>query len=237
MAEKPEDKARKTIDQLLAGAGWTIQDSDEANVAASRGVAIREFPLKSGYAQARVPVPPVAQPVAQPLLAVQRKEPEPKEHRQDPDRSGQAACTTKKPMTFYRRNLPHWHPPGRAIFLTWRLFGSLPKGTGKSACTTSGTATPGCATSKGTGQSASATESGRRFRVSDAELDRGAYGPTWLRDPKIAGYVEEAIIRGEELGQYTLHAYVVMPNHVHLLLQPLVPLARITGGIKGGLWA
>jgi len=49
MPEKPEDKARKTIDQLLTVAGWTIQDTDEANVAASRGVAIREFPLKSGY--------------------------------------------------------------------------------------------------------------------------------------------------------------------------------------------
>ena len=31
-------------------------------------------------------------------------------------------------MSFYRRNLPHWHPEGKAIFVTWRLFGSLPKG-------------------------------------------------------------------------------------------------------------
>src|SRR5437588_8171297 len=29
-------------------------------------------------------------------------------------------------MTFYRRNLPHWQPEGKPIFLTWRLFGSLP---------------------------------------------------------------------------------------------------------------
>jgi len=28
---------------------------------------------------------------------------------------------------FYHRNLPHWHPAGRAIFLTWRLHGSLPQ--------------------------------------------------------------------------------------------------------------
>jgi REP element-mobilizing transposase RayT len=35
------------------------------------------------------------------------------------------------------------------------------------------------------------------------------------------------------LGHYNLDAYVVMPNHVHVLLEPLVPLARITGGIKG----
>ncbi len=29
--------------------------------------------------------------------------------------------------TYYRRNLPHWHPIGRSIFLTWRLDGSLPR--------------------------------------------------------------------------------------------------------------
>jgi type I restriction enzyme R subunit len=49
MADKPEDKARKSIDQLLVAAGWVIQDTNEANVAACRGVAIREFPLNSGY--------------------------------------------------------------------------------------------------------------------------------------------------------------------------------------------
>jgi hypothetical protein len=30
-------------------------------------------------------------------------------------------------MVYYERNLPHWHPDGKAIFLTWRLFGSLPR--------------------------------------------------------------------------------------------------------------
>jgi hypothetical protein len=49
MPDKPEDKARKTIDDLLSKAGWTIQDRDLANLSAARGVAIREFPLKSGY--------------------------------------------------------------------------------------------------------------------------------------------------------------------------------------------
>jgi len=133
-------------------------------------------------------------------------------------------------MTFYRRNLPHWHPEGKAIFITWRLFGSLPKGIapGKSACVTKeSTGRSACATKEST------KDSGRRFRQMDAELDRGAYGPAWLRDPEIAGYVEDAILRGEELGHYQLDTYVVMPNHVHVLLWPRMPLARITGGIKG----
>ena len=29
-------------------------------------------------------------------------------------------------MTFYRRHLPHWQYPGQDLFITWRLFGSLP---------------------------------------------------------------------------------------------------------------
>ncbi|HEV2246813.1 MAG TPA: transposase [Terriglobia bacterium] len=148
------------------------------------------------------------------------------------------------PMTFYRRNLPHWHPEGKSIFLTWRLFGSLPRSvqaTGRSASARvtksrairatgrSAGATSAGATSAGT-TSASTTEWFRRF---DAELDKGLVGPVWLRDARIARHVELAIHRGERLGHYKLYAYVVMPNHVHALLAPLVPLARITMGIKG----
>jgi hypothetical protein len=29
--------------------------------------------------------------------------------------------------SFYRRHLPHWQPAGATIFLTWRLYGSLPQ--------------------------------------------------------------------------------------------------------------
>ncbi len=46
---KPEEKARKCIDHLLEAAGWEIQDIRDLNLGASLGVAIREFPLKSGH--------------------------------------------------------------------------------------------------------------------------------------------------------------------------------------------
>ena len=48
MAEKPEQRARRKIDMMLADAGWLVQDRADANIAAGRGVAIREFPLKPG---------------------------------------------------------------------------------------------------------------------------------------------------------------------------------------------
>ena len=47
---KPEDSARKNIDRQLEAAGWRIQDRENLNLGASQGVAIREFPLESGWA-------------------------------------------------------------------------------------------------------------------------------------------------------------------------------------------
>jgi type I restriction enzyme R subunit len=41
----PEEKARQRIDDALQKAGWSVQDIKEVNLAASRGVAVRNFPL------------------------------------------------------------------------------------------------------------------------------------------------------------------------------------------------
>ncbi len=49
MAEEPEAKSRQEIDRLVRAAGWIVQDVQTANLAAGRGVAIREFPLKAGH--------------------------------------------------------------------------------------------------------------------------------------------------------------------------------------------
>ncbi len=44
-----ELQARGEIDALLIAAGWAVLDANAANIHASRGVAIREFPLKQGH--------------------------------------------------------------------------------------------------------------------------------------------------------------------------------------------
>ncbi|MCE9568689.1 MAG: DEAD/DEAH box helicase family protein, partial [Rhodocyclales bacterium] len=46
---QPEQQARQEIDRLLAAAGWRVCDLAAANIHAARGVAIREFPLESGF--------------------------------------------------------------------------------------------------------------------------------------------------------------------------------------------
>lgn len=56
----------------------------------------------------------------------------------------------------------------------------------------------------------------RKFRlVSEKELDRG-FGSCVLRDPRAADICVEELTRGSD---YRLHAYVVMPNHVHVLVE------------------
>lgn len=44
-----EQPARENIDHLLTAASWLVSDVDKVNIHAARGVAIREFPLKSGH--------------------------------------------------------------------------------------------------------------------------------------------------------------------------------------------
>jgi REP element-mobilizing transposase RayT len=115
-------------------------------------------------------------------------------------------------MPEYRRRLPHYHPDNAYLFLTWRLWGSLPAKAGSTLY-----ATPGHA-----------------FAAQDRVLARQASGPLWLKSPKIADMVSNAILVGEcERRFYHLCAWVVMPNHVHLLILPLVATPVMTRWLKG----
>ena len=49
----------------------------------------------------------------------------------------------------------------------------------------------------------------------DRLLDEARSGPFYLRQPAIADMVAEAIHNAATLAHYVLHAFVVMPNHVH----------------------
>ena len=66
----------------------------------------------------------------------------------------------------------------------------------------------------------------------DRLLDNGRDGPTYLRIPGVAQLIENAIERGSG-SDYLLHAWVVMPNHVHLLITPQTDLPRIMQKLKG----
>ena len=46
----PEQEAREEIDDQLHQTGWAVQSADEMDISAARGVAVREFPLETGFA-------------------------------------------------------------------------------------------------------------------------------------------------------------------------------------------
>jgi REP element-mobilizing transposase RayT len=63
----------------------------------------------------------------------------------------------------------------------------------------------------------------------DRLLDGTRVGPMYLRKAEIAQIVVTAIRRGD----FELHAWVVMSNHVHLLITPSADISKITKSIKG----
>ncbi|HVW83956.1 MAG TPA: transposase [Bryobacteraceae bacterium] len=68
----------------------------------------------------------------------------------------------------------------------------------------------------------------------DRLLDQAREGPVYLRRPEIAEMVIQALIAGDlQFGRYELHAFVVMSNHVHLLVTSLVPATDWLRSLKG----
>jgi len=108
---------------------------------------------------------------------------------------------------FHRRRLPHFYDIERPIFITWRLYGSLPA------------------------NRAFPDAGGRAFLVMDRLLADLRTGPTYLRMPEIAGMVVDSI-RYRHEREYELHGFVVMPNHVHLLVTPLVAVRKFMHSLK-----
>jgi len=108
-----------------------------------------------------------------------------------------------------RGHLPHFDSQDVVQFVTFRLADSLPK---EAALRLRDAAQP---------------ESLR-----DEFLDRG-WGACWLRDDRIAEIVEQAFLL-LDAERYWLHAWTIMPNHVHVLLSVLPgrPLGDIVSSWK-----
>ncbi len=105
-----------------------------------------------------------------------------------------------KPTEVWHRRgrVPHFEAGQTPQFITFRLADSLPRGVLASR--------------------AGEQSDGRRRRV-EAALDAG-HGESFLADPLIGRIVEDAILHfdGERC---RLHAWCVMPTHVHVLTTPL----------------
>ncbi len=109
--------------------------------------------------------------------------------------------------TFHRTHLPHFEAGETAQHITFRLHDSLPIATLASWDNELRTI-------------ANDTERDRerRRRIEDA-LDQGL-GACWLRRADIAEIVATALAHFDGT-RYRLYAWVIMPNHVHVLIAPL----------------
>ena len=96
--------------------------------------------------------------------------------------------------------------------MTWHLRGSLPQGQYPPPHKLS---------------------AGQAFVWVDRRLDTTRSGPVFLRQEPIAALVTEALFRGVGLGHYQLGAFVVMANHVHVLMLPLIPPSDLLKSLKG----
>jgi hypothetical protein len=115
-------------------------------------------------------------------------------------------------VPFYRRRLPHLYEPGAPVFVTWRLEGSLPPHRHFDT---------------------RALTSSESFQSLDQLLDATRTGARYLSIPAVADLVSESIRHGAaKMQQYELHAFAVMPNHVHLLMTPNTPLPKILNSLK-----
>ena len=115
-------------------------------------------------------------------------------------------------MLEFRRRLPHRYPDGKWLFITWHLRGSLPHALYPPAHKLS---------------------AGQAFVWMDRYLDSARVGPTHLRHHDVAEIVVTALKRGAQLNHYDLRAYVVMANHVHVLLFPKIPPTKLLRSLKG----
>lgn len=59
------------------------------------------------------------------------------------------------------------------------------------------------------------------FKKSEEILHRAAFGPSWMRDPKVADKVAENLHRLDG-DLYRLDAFSIMSNHAHIVFNPLV---------------
>lgn len=149
--------------------------------------------------------------------------------------TGILACAPESPIitsimeSFYRRNLPHWQPESSVIFVTFRVYGSLPREAERrlvelkmhlAAQNTVAGETTAQRRVRHARQLFAFTE-----RVLDDQLlTRHPDRPMWLSDASVAAMICSSL-QHHAGTMYALHRFVVMPNHVHVLLEPL----RITG--------
>lgn len=117
-----------------------------------------------------------------------------------------------------RRYLPHWYVPGAAHFVTYRLFGTLPREVLDELSAKREALLKQRPPAGWTVSQHRARVHKQLFAAYDTCLDRGTE-INYLADPRVAAVVRSNLYHHHG-SKYHLLAYCVMGNHVHVLLLP-----------------
>lgn len=133
------------------------------------------------------------------------------------------------PSNYYRRKLPHFQPAEGTFFMTFRLAGSIPMEVIRRLKENYALLKKGIIGLKDLSEHEQRelvyAEQKRLFAETDDFLDKNLNEPYWLREKAVADIVAESI-QYRDGKQYELHAYTIMPNHVHMVMT-LLPYAPV----------
>lgn len=121
---------------------------------------------------------------------------------------------------FYHRRLPHWQPPGAIIFLTYRLYGSLPREAFEKLAEEKRRLEKEPSRPDESPSERTVRESIGLFALADDALDSNRGDPRWLARDNVAEIVLENLFF-HSVKLFRLWAFAIMPNHVHVLAEPL----------------
>ncbi|MBP7866931.1 MAG: transposase [Acidobacteria bacterium] len=127
---------------------------------------------------------------------------------------------------FYRKRLPHWEVENGTYFVTVGLFGALPPQIAAGIRRIAGKAAGG--------GDAGLRKSRAGFLAMENWLHRFE-GRRDLENPRVASEVEAFIRENSANGFWEMHAWVLMPNHAHLLFTPTPACIGACPGDRGTL--
>ena len=140
---------------------------------------------------------------------------------------------------FYRNNLPHYQPEGAVFAISFRLAFSLPR-----------IILAQLKAEKTEFDKISEQLSGKEkenytfefkrkyFEEFDNFIDKYQSNADWLRNVEISEIVKNSVLFLDKK-KYLLHCLTIMPNHLHLILEPAMkaeyrfPIAEIMHSLKG----
>jgi REP element-mobilizing transposase RayT len=126
------------------------------------------------------------------------------------------------------QKLPHWEQPGATYFITWRLADSIPE-----ELMDKWTRDEWLLENPKPWDDAQEEEYHRIFSMEIMRLLDKGYGSCVLREVNVRKIVEDSMHHADG-SRYDLHAWVAMPNHVHVLFSTTGGelLEKLVGGWK-----